>query len=107
MYNFNISWAVGGGALGATHASEISHVFGVPYMADAQSQLVSDQINTFWATFAKTGDPNHADGPATWPQFKPDANDSDVRLQLDAGWSILRDFRKDECALWRSYSSAK
>jgi para-nitrobenzyl esterase len=102
MYNFNIPWTISE-ILGAAHASEISHVFGNPVNADAASQAVSDAMNTYWATFAKTGDPNYAGAPATWPQFTPDANDNDKRLQLDSGWAILDNFRKEECTLWRKY----
>jgi para-nitrobenzyl esterase len=101
MYNFNVPWTVGAGVLGVAHASEISHVFGVPYMADAQSQSVADQINDYWANFALHGDPNSAGSPAKWPAFAPDASDNDQRLQLDANWKVLDNFRKDECALWR------
>jgi hypothetical protein len=52
--------------------------------------------------FAKTGDPNGTPSPASWPRFMPDAAGSDHRLQLDAQWQLLADFRKDECALWRT-----
>lgn len=106
MYNFNVPWAVGGGSLGATHASEISHVFGMPYMADATSQQVSDAMNAYWAQFARTGDPNLPDAPAVWPRFQPDAMDHDQRLQLDASWMVLDDFRKAECAFWRQQYDA-
>lgn len=101
MYNFNVPWTVGAGVLGVAHASEISHVFGVPYMADAQSQSVSDHMNDYWANFALHGDPNGAGSPAIWPVYAPDASDDDQRLQLDANWQVLDDFRKEECALWR------
>jgi para-nitrobenzyl esterase len=103
MYNFNIPWSISPTILGAAHASEISHVFGNPVKADAASQVVSDAMNAYWANFAKSGDPNYSGAPATWPQFTPDANDNDQRLQLDPGWEILTNFRKAECALWRRY----
>jgi para-nitrobenzyl esterase len=106
MYNFNVPWAVGGGSLGASHASEISHVFGTPYMADAASQQVSDAMNAYWAQFARTGDPNGPDAPAVWPRFQPDAMDDDQRLQLDASWMVLDNFRKAECAFWRQQYDA-
>jgi para-nitrobenzyl esterase len=102
MYNFNIPWFVAAGALGVAHAAEISHVFGVPYMADAASQAVADAMNAYWARFAKTGDPNGAGAPAAWPAFAPTASDDDQRLQLDASWMVLDNFRKAECAFWRT-----
>jgi para-nitrobenzyl esterase len=103
MYNFNIPWAIAATTLLASHASEISHVFGDPINPMPDSQAVSDAMNAFWAHFAQTGDPNYPGAPATWPAFKPDANDSDQRLQLDPGWEVLTDFRKQECAFWRQY----
>lgn len=107
MYNFNIPWAIAPTVLLVSHASEIGHVFGDPWMPDASSQAVSDAMNQYWSTFAKTGDPNGAGAPATWPAFAPTATDDDKRLQLDSGWETLTDFRKPECAFWRkAYDAA-
>lgn len=101
MYNFNIPWAILPDILHVSHAAEMSHVFGNPQGSDPDSIAVSDAMNTFWATFARTGDPNYSGAPATWPDFAPDDGDHDQRLQLDPGWEILDDFRKEECAFWR------
>ena len=101
MYNFNIPWAIAPTLLFASHASEISHVFGTPLMPDADSQKVSDAMNAYWAQFAKTGDPNFAGAPAKWPAFEPDADDHDKRLQFDADFEIVDDFHRDDCAMWR------
>jgi len=116
MYNFNIPWNItpsywgpffeniGNALVGACHSSEITFVFDIPYNPTASDQFVADTVNTFWATFARTGDPNFSGAPAIWPEFTPDANDNDLRLQLDAEWQILANFRKEECAFWRSYN---
>ncbi len=106
MYNFNIPWAIDPMVLKVSHASEISHVFGDPVMATADSQKVSDAMNAYWAAFALTGDPNGPNAPAQWPAFAPDAADNDERLQLDPGWEILSDFRKQECTFWRQQYDA-
>jgi para-nitrobenzyl esterase len=106
MYNFDVPWAIDPTGLMASHASEISHVFGDPVDPTASSQAVSDAMNAYWARFASTGSPNGAGAPATWPSFAPDANDNDERLQLDSGWEILDDFRKTECAFWRTQYDA-
>jgi para-nitrobenzyl esterase len=102
MYNFKVDWAVYPAVLKAGHASEISHVFGDPYlpMPDADSEAVGKAMNHYWATFAKTGDPNDSEAPAQWPAF---AADADKRLQLDIGWEELDDFRTKECAFWNNY----
>jgi para-nitrobenzyl esterase len=108
MYNFNIPWSIAPTVLLVSHASEMSHVFGNPWLPtpDPGSKAVSDAMNAFWAGFATTGDPNFSGAPATWPAFKPDANDDDKRLQLDPGWEVLPSFRKAECAMWRKMYDA-
>jgi para-nitrobenzyl esterase len=99
MYDFDMPWSIAPDLLRAGHASEISHVFGLPYlpMPDAESQAVADAMNGYWSAFAKAGDPNHDGAPAQWPAFKVDA---DKRLQLDPAWSVLDDFRTQECDFW-------
>ncbi|MBN1652692.1 MAG: carboxylesterase family protein [Deltaproteobacteria bacterium] len=107
MYNFNVPWSIVPSLLGAAHASEISHVFGNPYKPTPESQAVSDAMNSYWARFAKTGDPNGEDAPAQWPKFVPDTDYRDKRLQLDPNWETLIDYRKEECTFWRSYYDAQ
>jgi carboxylesterase type B len=101
MYNFDVPWAIDPTALLASHASEISHVFGDPVDPTPASDAVSNAMNAYWAHFALAGAPNGPGAPATWPAFAPGANDNDERLQLDSGWEILDDFRKTECEFWR------
>jgi para-nitrobenzyl esterase len=84
LYNFNITWSIAGGVLGASHASEISHVFGTPYMEMGANADAAAVMNEYWATFAEKGDPNYAGAPVAWPAFKPDADDNDQRIQLAA-----------------------
>ena len=105
MYNFNVPWSISRDGLGISHASEISHVFGTPYMEnDAKVAKVGEVMNSYWASFAKTGDPNYTDAPAQWPRYMPDADDNDKRLQFDPDYKVLDSFRKEECKLWREYA---
>jgi para-nitrobenzyl esterase len=105
-YNFNIPWGISPDALKAAHASEISHVFGNPYKADAPGKAVSDAMNAYWSAFAASGNPNYPGAPSLWPAFAPDDNDSDERIQFDpTGVTTVRDFKKDECAFWRNQPS--
>jgi para-nitrobenzyl esterase len=103
MYNFNVPWALAPDVFHASHASEISHVFGNPYtpMPDAASVAVGTAMNAYWSEFAVSGDPNYKGAPATWPAFAPDADAHDERLQLDPQWKVVKDFRRDECTFWR------
>ncbi|KAL6884738.1 Carboxylesterase [Trichoderma evansii] len=66
----------------AMHTSEINYVFGnmgpndsfsnIPPLASATSgdMKMSETIRSYWANFAKTGDPNDRDGSLTyWPSY--------------------------------------
>jgi para-nitrobenzyl esterase len=101
MYNFNVPWSIAPTVLFAGHAAEISHVFGTPWLPtpDSNSATVGRVMNTYWAQFARTGNPNTPDFQ-TWPEFRPER---DQRLQLDPYWSVLVDFRTKECEFWREY----
>jgi para-nitrobenzyl esterase len=70
---------------GAYHAGELQYVFpgnqtiyfGAPFTA-AQTDLSNKMIG-FWATFAKTGNPNPAGSAAVWPAYTA-ANDTYLSL---------------------------
>jgi carboxylesterase type B len=106
MYNFNVPWAIAPTVLHVSHAAEMSHVFGNPYMPDMGSTEVADAMNAFWAQFAKSGDPNGAGAKAKWPAFTPAANDDDERIQFDPALETVKNFRKEECAFWRDLYDA-
>jgi para-nitrobenzyl esterase len=105
-YNFNMPWSLAPSILGAAHGAEISHVFGSPYKPSADDETVSDAMSAYWANFAKTGDPNFDGSPRAWPRFDPAAKGGDKRLQLDANFDVLDDFRSDDCAFWRTLYDA-
>ncbi|HJS42469.1 MAG TPA: carboxylesterase family protein [Gemmatimonadales bacterium] len=64
---------------GAPHGSEIPFVFDMlgtrpGATVSPQDQAVARTVNTYWANFAKTGDPN-GPGLPTWPRHDPSKNE--------------------------------
>ncbi|CAH1790154.1 unnamed protein product [Owenia fusiformis] len=74
MYHFNHrpGWSSNSDWVTATHGDEIPFVFGAPFSASGgsyteQGRALSRQMMSYWANFAKTGNPNGA-GLPTWPR---------------------------------------
>jgi para-nitrobenzyl esterase len=95
-------------ALGATHYSEISYVFGTldrgivvlpgpPSRASAVDAQVSEVMQRYWTNFAKTGNPNSDSLPA-WPKFDPSSR---AYIQFtDAGPIAKEGLRQTYCDLF-------
>jgi para-nitrobenzyl esterase len=91
-------------SLGAYHASEIVYLLQRPWIvadparfSPAQWRL-SEQMQTAWADFARTGDPNGPGAPA-WPRDTADAP-SVLSLSPDAVAPTTR-LGEHHCDLWR------
>ncbi|GAA2776361.1 carboxylesterase/lipase family protein [Saccharopolyspora taberi] len=57
---------------GAHHSAEVAYQFDLrePADLDAEQWRLAEAMNAYWATFARTGDPNRPDLPS-WPRFDP------------------------------------
>jgi len=104
LYNFNIPWSLARDILGACHTSEVSHVFGTPYMEDnsPESLAVADAMNAHWAQFARTGDPNGELTDVEWSAFNPDGG-ADQYMEFATEIQMVDEFRRAQCLLWREY----
>jgi para-nitrobenzyl esterase len=92
--------------LGAFHSSEIPFVFGVPAVLDTvqpDEQPLSDSMQSFWTTFARTGNPNAA-GKIDWPKFDTAA---DENLVLDLPISKRAGHKKARCDFWDTVKPAR
>ena len=83
--------------LGASHGAELVYVFQTSPAFAAENTALSNVMQTYWATFAKTGDPNGGSQLA-WPKFSEDAS---TRINFALTPTIVAAFRKAECTFWR------
>jgi len=85
---------------GAAHTDEVRFVFGQPRAKFAPEDLkLSDAMNAYWTSFAKTGSPDSAGGPA-WPKFDA-ANEGQIEFG-DGGPQVRQHFLK----AWRDFVEA-
>jgi para-nitrobenzyl esterase len=71
QYQFDRA-APGREAVGATHSAELPYVFGIANARwIAVDRDISQQMQTYWANFAATGDPNRGSSASVpaWPRF--------------------------------------
>jgi para-nitrobenzyl esterase len=102
MYSFEWETPVLGGRLRAPHAMDVPFTFNTLDLTNAtggsaEAQALSDTMSSVWATFARTGRPDHPSIP-TWPTY--DAN-SRATLILDKACRIENDPRGEGRRLWQ------
>jgi para-nitrobenzyl esterase len=103
--------AAGREALGATHAAELSHLFGTldrgvfgvgppgpPPKATDIDWRISEVMQLYWTNFAKNGDPNGPGLPTKWPRF--DLSSRAYVQFTDAGPIAKDNLRRAHCDLF-------
>jgi para-nitrobenzyl esterase len=99
-----------GGRIGSAHGMEMPFVFGTLVSEPANQMYgrkkmpdaltLSENIQSYWVNFAKTGNPNGS-GLPNWPAF---SNDRPARLILDTQIrSDVPDYVK-KCEFWETYN---
>jgi para-nitrobenzyl esterase len=100
MYNFDVPVVIASLPslkLGAAHGAELVYVFQTSPAFEAENTALSNKMQTYWANFAKTGDPNGG-GQLEWPKF---SEETSTRLNFALAPSVVQAFRKSECTFWR------
>jgi para-nitrobenzyl esterase len=102
MYSFDWETPVLGGKLKSPHAMDVPFVFNTLDLTNAtggnaEAQTLADTTSRLWATFARTGKPNHPAIPA-WPAYDADKR---ATLMLDKLCRIENDPRGQERLLWQ------
>jgi len=90
---------------GANHASELSYVFGSSWGRpfEGADKDVSTAMNTYWANFVKTGDPN-GEGLNTWPVYK---DGEQTVMFFKNGTSLIDTPNKPQLELMEEYFAWK
>ncbi|XP_068941911.1 cocaine esterase-like [Petaurus breviceps papuanus] len=81
----------------ADHGDELRFVFGVPFLEEAteEEKLLNHRIMTYWANFARHGNPNGGD-LFHWPVY----DQKEEYLQLNLQLSVGKNLRKDKWEFW-------
>ena len=94
-YSYIYAWRtpVLDGRPGTFHAAEIAFTFDNAQLCDhysggsAEAIVLSRQVSTAWVSFAKTGNPNHADLPH-WPKY---TSEHQATMQFDTPCEVSND----------------
>ncbi|XP_068941916.1 pyrethroid hydrolase Ces2e-like isoform X2 [Petaurus breviceps papuanus] len=81
----------------ADHGDDLRFVFGAPFSEEAteEEKLLSHRIMSYWANFARHGDPNGAD-LLHWPAY----GQKEEYLQLNLQLSVGKNLRRDRWEFW-------
>ncbi|XP_036604059.1 cocaine esterase-like [Trichosurus vulpecula] len=81
----------------ADHGDEVPFVFGVPFLGEGREEekLLSHRIMSYWANFARHGDPNGGD-LFHWPVY----DQKEEYLQLNLELSVGKRLKRDKWEFW-------
>jgi para-nitrobenzyl esterase len=89
--------------LGAAHGADLDYLFAYRPLTEtltATQEQFAGQLQGYWATFARSGDPN-AGGRVSWPRYSRSADQ--VLALRPAGIAVTTNFTADHhCTLWDS-----
>ncbi|XP_036604064.1 cocaine esterase-like [Trichosurus vulpecula] len=76
----------------ADHGDDLYFVFGAPFLGEGteEEKLLSHRIMSYWANFARHGDPNGAD-LTHWPVYDQKEEYMQLNLELSVGKSLKSD----------------
>jgi para-nitrobenzyl esterase len=102
FYQFQFSRDLPGQTNGSTHTDEIPFVFGTPALnalrlTGTGERALSEQMQTYWTNFAKTGDPN-GEGLPKWTRF--DARAKSYMSFTAQGAAAGEGLRRAQCDLF-------
>lgn len=102
FYQFQFSRDLPGQTNASTHTDEIPFVFGTPalsviHLTSPAETKLSDQMQSYWTNFAKTGDPN-GPGLPHWAKF--DAKSKAYMSFPTSGAAAGEGLRADQCELF-------
>ena len=105
IYQYEFSHPFPESKRGAPHSGELRYVFGVlPGTPSESEKKISNDIETYWTNFARTGDPN-GNGLPVWPKF-----DTQARRYMeltDNGPVAKETLRRDYCELFQEFVKAR
>ena len=96
----------------AFHTSELEYIFplfhggqGTPHPLNAAQTHLSDQMVSYWAAFAKTGNPNNPAAPH-WQPYSASADDVNALIEPQPhmttgyGSQSYHNHMRNDCAFW-------
>ncbi|GLY64257.1 carboxylesterase/lipase family protein [Amycolatopsis taiwanensis] len=94
---------IGDFPMGAAHSAELPYLFdgsfgSAPLPPTPDRQLLSQRLISYWAQFAKTGDPNNSEAPP-WPAYHPGQPLLSIKAGSD-GIGLVDLAREHQCPLW-------